>query len=146
MILLFIFSWLASFQDNLASLRKDIMNIYHQYEAEKHIGHKSYQLEITDKGFVRYKKVLANNKSEFFSVKANRIKDIDFYGNENSGWFVLKCERESVIYQTRSDPSGNVDSMAHEISFPLHRISVEELNILREKFMKVNAYNTKLQK
>ncbi len=137
--LLFFFSLFTYFDDEVSAIKKQLMETYQKHEAEKHMGLKSYSLEITDNGFLRYKKTQNNNKSELYSVKLNKVKDVDFYGTEQSGWFLFQCEPEAVIYQSRRDPKGNIDSMANEICFPLSGISVEELNLFKENFNKLKV-------
>ncbi|WP_052305787.1 hypothetical protein [Pseudopedobacter saltans] len=119
---------------DIPGLKEDIMGVYKKCEAEKYLDRKSYALEISDNGFVRYKRIWKNNKTEYFSVKIDKIRGIDFYGNENGGWLMFSCEPESVIYQTHRDPSGDIDSMSNEISFPISAISIEDLNQLEKNF------------
>src|SRR5690606_734443 len=123
--------------DDFTAIRKNILDTYQKHEAERYMGLKSYNLEITENGFLRYKKVQNNNKSELFSVKITRIKDIDFFGTEHNGWFLLQCEPETVIYQSGRDPRGDIDSMANEISFPLQQVSAEELSVFKDNFIKL---------
>ena len=119
---------------DIPTLRASILQTYHQHEGEKYLDRKSYALEISEDGFIRYKRVWKNNKAEFFSVKIDKVKDLDYLGDEKAGWLILSCEPETVIYQTRSDPSGNIDSMANEISFPVSAISETELNSFLNNF------------
>lgn len=125
-------AWFTS--ADIPVLKHNILEIYNKYGAEKYLERKSYELDINESGFIRYKRVWKNNKSEYFSVKIDKVKDINFFGNEKGGWLSLACEPETVIYQTHRDPAGNVDSMTNEISFPLSAISEEELNLFAENF------------
>lgn len=121
-------------KEDVVVLQDKIQNSFKKYESEKYMGHKSYKFEITNEGFIRYKKVLANNKSEFYSVKADKLSEINYQGTEKSGWLLISCEPSSVIYQTYRDPSGNLDSMVNEIVFPISNIPVEDLNELKYNF------------
>jgi len=125
-------SWLSN--PDVPALRDNIIQVYNKYGAEKYLERKSYELDINANGFIRYKRVWKNNKSEYFSVKIEKVKDINFLGSEKGGWLSLICEPETVIYQTHRDPSGNVDSMTNEISFPLSAISEDELNLFAKNF------------
>jgi len=124
--------------------RNDIINSFKKHESEKYLGYKSYNLEITDEGFIRYRRVFANNKSEYYSVKIDKFLGIKYHGTEKNGWLLMNCEPSSVIFQTYGDPYGDVDSMTNEIVFPLNNISVEDLNLLKNNFqaLKSNFANT----
>ena len=135
------FSWFNS--ADIPTLKNNILQTYNRYEAEKYLERKSYELDINENGFIRYKRVWKNNKSEYFSVKIDKVKDINFLGDEKGGWLSLDCEPETVIYQTHRDPSGNVDSMTNEISFPLSAISEEELNVFAENIKSLRDIITK---
>jgi hypothetical protein len=135
--LLFIVLWFAVFddpKDDVSLWREKIISTFKKHEAEKYLGYKSYKLEITDQGFVRYIRILANNKREYFSVRIDKFLELDYQGTEKSGWLLLGCEPSSVIFQTYKDPLGDVDSMTNEIVFPLNHISAEELNQLKNNF------------
>ena len=125
-------SCFISNQDNLSFLtaKNEVMSQYKLYNAERDLGLKSTSFEISDNGFIRYKKTANDNKSEFYSVKANELQDISYLGNENAGWLLLKFTNEAVIYQTYNDKSGNTDEMRSEIKIPLKHINVNEINSL----------------
>lgn len=127
-------------KEDVLLLQDKIHNSFKKYESEKYMGYKSYKFEITNEGFIRYKKVFVNNKSEFYSVKVNRLSEIKYQGTETNGWFLISCEPSSVIFQTYQDPSGNLDSMINEIVFPVNNISVEELNELKYNFESLKKY------
>ncbi|MFD1628644.1 hypothetical protein [Pseudopedobacter beijingensis] len=115
-------------EKDTGDIKKSIHEIYAKCEAEKYLEVKSYSLEITENGFLRYKRVWKNNKSEFFSVKLEKLDDMSYYGTDKQGTFYFKCSPETVIYQTRRDPRGDIDSMANEISFPVVNMDEEQLN------------------
>lgn len=144
LILLFPFFGFKS-EEDVTVLRNNIINSFKKYESEKYLGCKNYKLEITDEGFIRYRRVLANNKSEYYSVRIERLHEIKYQGTEKSGWLSMSCAPASVIFQTYRDPAGDVDSMANEIVFPLNNISVEELNFFKNNFesLKEKIINTR---
>ena len=121
-------------KDNISLWREEIITSFKKHESEKYLEYKSYKLEITDQGFIRYRRVLANNKTEYFSVKADKFLTLNYQGTERSGLLSMSCEPSSVIFQTYKDPSGDVDSMTSEIVFPLNNITAEELNQLQYNF------------
>lgn len=137
-------SWFNN--SDVPALRNSILQLYNKYGAEKYLERKSCELDINTSGFIRYKRVWKNNKSEYFSVKIDKVKDINFFGSEKGGWLSLTCEPETVIYQTHRDPSGNLDSMTNEISFPLSAISEDELNLFAENFKSLKEIITKKNK
>ena len=83
---------------------------------------------------MRYKKILVNNKTEYYSLRIEKVQKLNYYGNEKSGWLSVIYEPSSVIFQTYRDPAGDVDSMTNEINFPLKGISEDELNLLNKNF------------
>lgn len=121
-------------------LQDKIQDSFKKYESEKYMGYKSYKFEVTKEGFIRYRKVFPNNKSEFYSVKVNKLAEIKYQGTEKSGWIFMSCEPSSVIFQTYNDPSGNLDSMVNEIAFPVSNISVEEINKWNNNFESLKKY------
>ncbi|KHJ38965.1 hypothetical protein PBAC_08290 [Pedobacter glucosidilyticus] len=114
--------------------RKQIEELLKKYDADQLLGTKSFTLEVNNNGFLRYKRILASNKTEYYSVKIEKVQKLNYYGNEKSGWLSVVCEPSSVIFQSYKDPSGDVDSMANEINFPLKGISEDELNSLHKSF------------
>jgi len=121
--------------DELKSFyRKQIEELLRKYDADRFIGSKSFTLEVNNNGFLRYKRILASNKTEYYSVRIEKVQKLNYFGNEKSGWLSVVCEPSSVIFQSYRDPSGDVDSMAHEIHLPLRGISEEELNSLNKSF------------
>lgn len=143
-LILFLSSFDFNPKKDVSVLKNSIINSFKKHESEKYLGYKSYKFEITDEGFIRYRRVLANNKSEYYSVKIDKFLEVKYHGTEKSGWLFLNCEPSSVIFQTYRDPAGNVDSMTNEIVFPLNSISVDDLNLLKDNFqsLKTDFSNT----
>lgn len=133
------FPFINPSEADLLILRKGIIEIYNKHEAEKLMGCKSYTFNITEDGFVRYKRILKNNKTEYYSVKINKVQHVNYLGNNKGGWIILVCEPSSVIYQTYRDPAGDIDSMVKDISFPFQSVSAEELTRLEENFKKMKT-------
>ncbi|TKB96757.1 hypothetical protein [Pedobacter cryophilus] len=126
------------------SSRKIFLETYQQYQAEKELGIKKFNLDITNSGFVRYKRTGINNKAEYFAVRLDKIQDVNYLGDELAGWLIFKCESESVIYQTYNDKNGNIDEMTNEIRFPVKIIKIENINnwVRNFKEMKTDFINT----
>lgn len=108
--------------------KTQIVNQYKRYNAERDLGIKTTTFDISETGFIRYRKTDAANKSEYFSVKLSEFTDANYLGDEKSGWLLLKFTKEAVIYQTYNDKAGNVDEMLAEIKIPLKNIDVDDIN------------------
>lgn len=91
---------------------------------------KRYELNVTNTGFCRYRKVFNDGKEEFFAFNLQRFKSLDYYGDTVSGELWLRTKNDDVIVQTRNDKAGEIDSMATYIIIPLKNIDVEQLNEL----------------
>ncbi|MFD2730659.1 hypothetical protein [Pedobacter alpinus] len=114
---------------NIANAKKSVVNHYQQYQAEKEFGVKKASFELSNNGFIRYRRTGNDNKVEYFSVKMDKILNVDYLGTEKMGWLVIKCLEESVIYQTYQDNKGNVDDMIAEIKIPIKNIDITEINV-----------------
>lgn len=129
-ILVFALSCFVSKADDLSftEAKTQVVNQYKQYSAERDLGIKATSFDISESGFIRYRKTDAANKSEYFSVKLNEFKEASYLGDEKAGWLLLKFTNEAVIYQTYNDKAGNVDEMLAEIKIPLKNIDVDDIN------------------
>lgn len=129
-MIVFALACVFSNPDDISFLRakNQLIDQFKRYNAEKDLGIKSTDFEISKNGFIRYRKTDQVNKSEYFSVKLNEFKELSYFGNEKAGWFLLKFTEESIIYQTYNDKAGNVDKMLTEIKIPVKDIDVEEIN------------------
>lgn len=132
----------SNFEDN----RKNFIENYQSYQAEKDLGMKAYTFDISNNGFIRYRRTATNNKMEYFSVRLDKVLQINYLGNESAGWIVLKCEKESVIYQTYRDAKGDVDNMVDEIKFPVKAIEVQKINNWDFQFNKLKIAFLNTQK
>jgi len=100
---------------------------------------KRYELNVTNSGFCKYKKVYTNGKTEFFSFNLSRFKNIEYYGNTARGELHLYTKNDDVIVQTHNDRKGNVDSMATHMIIPVKEINQDVLNGLSAQFKQVNS-------
>lgn len=99
---------------------------------------KRYELNVTNTGFCKYKKVYANGKSEFFSFNLSRFKSIEYYGSTVRGELHVYTNNDDVIVQTHNDRKGDVDSMATHVIIPLKEIDQDVLNSLATQFKQAN--------
>ncbi|RYG20912.1 MAG: hypothetical protein EOO07_03980 [Chitinophagaceae bacterium] len=100
---------------------------------------KRYELNVTNTGFCKYKKIYANGKTEFFSFNLSRFKDIEYYGSVRRGELHLYTNNDDVIVQTHNDRKGDIDSMATHMIIPLKEIDQDVLNGLAAQFKKINT-------
>lgn len=129
-ILVFVLSCFAPIHDDLVFMeaKNQVITQYKRYNAELDLGIRTSSFEISENGFIRYRKTDLANKSEYFSVKLNEFKDATYLGDENAGWLLLTFTEEAVIYQTYNDKKGNIDEMLTEIKIPLKNMDVNEIN------------------
>ncbi|TKC05575.1 hypothetical protein FA048_17790 [Pedobacter polaris] len=100
---------------------------------------KRFEINVTNTGFCRYRKVFNNGKQEYFAFNLARLKSMDYYGTTTKGELYLRTKNDDVIVQTRNDRAGDIDSMGTYMVIPLKNIEVSELNALAENFKKMNA-------
>ncbi|WP_051189331.1 hypothetical protein [Daejeonella oryzae] len=98
---------------------------------------KRFELLITDDGFIRYKKISASGKQEYFSFNLNRYKDLKYLGNTESGNLVLLTMDDDVIVQTFNDPKGNMDSMSRYLNLPLKNVEPNDLHFIETNLMQI---------
>lgn len=91
---------------------------------------KKWEVLLTDDSFIRMRKIYQNGKQEYFSFYLQRLDDIDYLGNENTGTLLLKAKADDIIVQTYNDKKGNVDTMATTLAIPLKNIGPERLDSL----------------
>lgn len=115
-------------QNGFDLVRKNIIENYQKYQAEQDVGVKTSNFDVTTNGFIRYKRILKSNKTEYYSVKLDKVTDVSYLGTEASGWLVINCVEESVIFQTYQDQNGDTDEMVNQIKIPIRRINIEKIN------------------
>ncbi len=99
---------------------------------------KRFEINVTNSGFCRYRRVYNNGKEEYFAFNLSRFKGMDFYGTTTRGELYLRTKNDDVIVQTRNDRSGEIDSMGTYLVIPLKNIEVEQLNELANRFKQIN--------
>lgn len=106
---------------------------------------KRYELNVTNTGFCRYRKVFTDGKEEFFAFNLQRFQSLDYYGSVEKGELWLRTRHDDVIVQTRNDKAGDVDSMATYMVIPLKNIDVDQINelsaLLRKNIQQELALN-----
>lgn len=117
---------------------QNLLNKYYDNEVQgKEL--KRFELNVTNTGFCRYRKIYVNGKVEYFAFNLSRFKTLDYYGNTERGELYLRTKNDDVIVQTRNDRKGEVDSTATYMVIPLKNIDVEALNALQESLRSVNS-------
>jgi hypothetical protein len=115
----------------------DMLNRYYDKDVQN-AGLKRYELNVTNTGLCRYRKVYLNGKEEYFAFNLSKFKDMDFYGNTTKGNLFIRTQSDNVMVQTRRDKAGEVDSMSTYIVIPLKNIEVAQLNELLTHFKQLN--------
>ncbi len=100
---------------------------------------KRFEINVTNNGFCRYRKIYNNGKQELFAFNLSSFKTMDYYGSSTKGKLYLRTKRDDVIVQTRNDKKGDIDSMGTYLVIPLKNIEITDLNALSESFQKFNA-------
>ena len=98
---------------------------------------KRYELNVTNTGFCKYKKIYVSGKTELFSFNLLRFKGMEYYGTTERGELHLYTKNDDVIVQTHNDRKGDVDSMATHMVIPLKQIDQDVLNNLATQFLNV---------
>ncbi|MEJ5962614.1 hypothetical protein [Pedobacter immunditicola] len=98
----------------------------------------SYELQVTNSGFCRYKRHYADGKTDYFSFNTVKFKRMDYSGTNKRGRLFLYTIKDDVIVQTFNDNKGDIDSMATYLSIPLKDIRSADLADLTEKFRQLH--------
>ena len=99
---------------------------------------KRFEINVTNTGFCRHRRVYPNGKEEYFSFNLTRFKSVDFYGTATRGELYLRTNNDDVIVQTHNDRNGEVDSTRTYMVIPLKNIEIEQLNQLSENLKKMS--------
>ena len=91
---------------------------------------KKYEIQISDKGFLRLRKYYPNGKEEYYSFNLKKLIAMDYFGSSASGTLALKTKSDDIIVQSFNDAKGDVDSMSSTLTIPLKNIEAEQLNEL----------------
>lgn len=100
------------------------------YDPSSEIKIKKWELNLTDDSFIRLRKTYQNGKQEYFSLYLQKLDDMDYLGNVNSGMLELKAKSDDIIVQTYNDRQGNVDSMTSVLKIPVKNMQPERLDSL----------------
>ena len=131
------FSNPPALEDYLNYLQKSFVDHYDADQEQSVI--KRYELNVTNTGFCRYKRFYQSGKTEYFSFKFSKFKEMDYLGSTQKGKLILRTKDEDVIVQTYNDRAGDVDSMASALVIPLKNIEADELNKIKSVIAKVGA-------
>ncbi len=99
---------------------------------------KRYEINVTNTGFCRYRKIFTNGKEEYYAFNFSRFKSMDFYGTAEKGELYLRTKSDDVVVQTRNDRKGEIDSTGTFVVIPLKNIDEVLLNQLANHFKKVS--------
>ena len=132
------FMTLSSFdlpEEQLLYIQNVLTKYYDSESQSKEI--KRYEINVTNTGFCRYRKIYSNGKEEYFAFNLSRFKSLDFYGSTTRGNLYIRTKNDDVIVQTRNDRRGEVDSTATYLVIPIKNMEVEQLNMLAENLGKM---------
>ena len=91
---------------------------------------KKWELNVTEDGFFRLRKVFPNGKQEYFSFNIKRFSDLSYLGTTEYGDIIIKTKSDDIIVQTYNDPRGNIDSMTSVLRLPVVNVEPEMLDSL----------------
>jgi hypothetical protein len=57
-------------------------------------------------------------------LKLEKLTVIYFLSTEHANMLVLKCEDESIIYQTYQDKNGDIDEVINSLRIPLKNLKI----------------------
>ena len=137
MIVICIFSGFNYLDEQTVIIQNLLVKYYDNDAQTKDL--KRYEINVTNNGFCRYRKIYNNGKQELFSFNLSSFKTMDYYGTGVKGELYLRTKRDDVIVQTRNDKNGDLDSMGTYIIIPLKNIDIMELNALSDSFRKFNS-------
>lgn len=103
---------------------------------------KRFELNVTNTGFCRYRRIFLNGKEEYFAFNLSRFKSMDFYGTTSNGQLYIRTKSDDVVVQTRNDRKGEVDSTGTYLVIPLKNVDELQLNQLALHFRKANQILT----
>ena len=99
---------------------------------------KRYEINVTNTGFCRYRKIFVNGKEEYYAFNLSRFKSMDYYGSTTKGDLYIRTKNDDVIVQIRNDRKGEIDSTSTYLVIPLKNIEIEQLNSLTENLGKIS--------
>ncbi|MET4081633.1 hypothetical protein ABIB40_001582 [Pedobacter sp. UYP30] len=124
-------------EEYLNYLQKTLVDHYDGSQEKNLI--KRYELNVTNTGFCRYRRFYNSGKTEYFSFKLSKFKDIDYLGTTKQGKLILRTVGDDVILQTYNDKAGDIDSMASSVIIPMKDMEVDDLNKIKSTIIKINT-------
>jgi hypothetical protein len=102
------------------------------YDASGDSKLKKVELLVTSDYFIRLRKTYAKDKQEYYSFNLQKLNDVDYFGNANTGILQFKTVADDIIVQTYNDRHGDIDSMTTVLDIPVKNMEPERLDSLRE--------------
>jgi hypothetical protein len=131
------FSASQSADEDAGYMQQKLSEHYNAESGQKNV--KKYELNITERGFCRYKRFFNNGKVEYFSCNLMKFKELDYLGNTQSGTLYVRTKGDDVIVQTYNDSRGrDIDSMATFVAIPLKNLEAEDLIDLSDRFRQMS--------
>jgi hypothetical protein len=109
--------------------------LYQAFDATADAKLKKWEISLTDKSFVRFRKTYQNGKQEYYSLNLRRFADMDYLGTAESGQIRIKSITDDIIVQTYNDAKGNIDSMSTTLNIPVRNMSAERIDSLRNALL-----------
>ena len=132
---LFAFSDPETMEQYAGFLQKTLADHYDASQENSQI--KSYELNVTNNGFCRYKRYYKSGKTEYFSFKLSKFKEMNHLGDASAGKLLLQTKGDDIIVQTYKDKGGDVDSMTTQLMIPLKNVEAEDLNLIRDNLERI---------
>lgn len=138
LLLLFCLSAMQSSPDLIEMMNQSqqILNTTYALDVDK-FRMKKADIQLTKDGFFRCRRTSLTGKQEYFSFSFSDFAELDYLGNTQNGWVVLKTKPESIIVQTFRDPKGNIDTMASELRLPFKTLATDDLQQLNDCFERI---------
>jgi hypothetical protein len=102
------------------------------YDPSSDVKIKKWELTLTDDAFIRLRKTYQDGKQEYFSLHLQKLENMDYLGDVNSGTLQLNAKEDDIIVQTYNDRKGNIDSMASVLVIPVKNMDPERLDSLQQ--------------
>lgn len=94
---------------------------------------KKFEITLTPDYFMRLRKTYQQGKQEYYSFSLKRFAELGYRpGTANTDTVEIKTQADDIIYQTYSDPKGDIDSMATTWDIPVRKLSPQRLDSLKQ--------------
>lgn len=124
------------FVHKLAEEVQQKLNHFHNSEAVN-LKIRKCEITISDEGFLRYRRTYLNGKQEYYSLNVSRLRSIDYLGSTSTGSLNIRTLEDDVIVQTYNDRTGNVDSMAVQLTIELKAVEPEDLQNIQHDLLEM---------